>query len=80
MGNEIIIVSASVWEGLYIDGILEEEGREIRVSDLQSHLPIVKIRKVYLNDVGQYELECLGNLPQKLTEIPSIWLASEDDE
>lgn len=81
--NKIVIVKSDDWQGLYVNGELEEEAHEIQISEIGEFTPIIEIKEVYLNDYGCEELKDFACLPELISHIPSDWYddeSMEDDE
>lgn len=78
--NDVVIVKVDDWEGLYVNGVLEEEQHQIRICDLKAHLPIAHIKEIYLNETGEDEIQnYVGCFPQKFSDMPSTWFDREDN-
>jgi hypothetical protein len=69
--NEIVVVCADDWQGLYVNGNLVNEDHKIRIGDLASCTPIGTVTIKYLNDKGCEWLENKGSFPSNLlSKIP----------
>ena len=78
MGNKIVVISSDDWEGLYVNGKLEDEAHEIRIRDIAEHTPISSVKEFCLNDYGDEEVRDFGSLPCELSDIPSDWFYEDD--
>jgi hypothetical protein len=69
--NDVVIVRADDWDGLFVNGILANSGHSIEISDLKPHLPIKSIETKWLNDMGISWLEKFGDFKDsELSKIP----------
>ena len=76
--NKIVVVDSDDWQGMYVNGVLKEEGHELRIDDISKYTPISEIKEFCLSYYGTEELEDFGSLPNKLSEIPSDWFDEDD--
>jgi hypothetical protein len=71
MKRTVTVVRGDDWSGLYIDGVLVEEGHRLGVEDVLEvvrHLGPFDVETV---DADQEWLESEGNLPKLLGEVRS---------
>jgi hypothetical protein len=64
-GKELVIAYGDDWEGLYIDGQLQEEGHSISLYHFCKAVGIELTQK----GVDTDWLENRGNLPSKISEV-----------
>ncbi len=66
MPPEVVIVKVDDWEGLYVDGVLKNEGHEVRLSWVLEAFGLPPARSLWADEKW---LEEAGSLPALLSDV-----------